>query len=310
MIPGMMGIDPNLPTTKELWKNEKSKYRHWVIILAIGLLVITVLTLTSFILNLIDRDLVVKNLKDNYKETNKGVTYTDQYLTSWANGYFVRYTIVYTSLIIIALLAGIIWYFVSLIEVYKQKNFAKLSQWPTLIVGVGAMISFIQLASILFSREEQSSILISDASILMFSSRIIYILIYFAASAPISRVRRIFTLSDRVEKMKNDPQFQAMQRQMQNAYQSGQMPYGPFGPVGQNQGTQAKTQAQPQSQQELDKKSQNPPPKEVKEQDPELERLKRLSLEKLKQVASRLSISGYKSMKKDELIEAIMRVTK
>ena len=308
MIPGMMGIDPNLPTTKELWKDEKSKYRHWVIILAIGLLVITVLTLTSFILNLIDRDLVVENLKDNYKERYKGAT--EEHSTSWANGYFVRYMIVYASLIIIALFAGIIWYFVSLIEVYKQKNFAKLSQWPTLIVGVGAMISFIQLASILFSSEEQSSILISDASILMFSSRIIYILIYFAASAPISRVRRIFMLSDRVEKMKNDPQFQAMQRQMQNAYQSGQMPYGPFGPVGQNQEAQAKTQAQPQSQQELDKKSQNPPPEEIKKEDPELERLKRLSLEKLKQVASRLSISGYKSMKKDELIEAIMRVTK
>lgn len=46
------------------------------------------------------------------------------------------------------------------------------------------------------------------------------------------------------------------------------------------------------------------------EVEPERKRLEGLSEAKLKKVAKELSISGSENMKKDELIEAILRVTK
>ena len=295
MMPNMMGMNQNIPSIKELWKDEKSKYRHWVIILAIGLIVITGLTITSFIINLVDRD----NLID---QTTKdlSVIYKPNVAENMAEKAYVRTAIVFPSIISLSLIAGLIWYFVSLVDVYKHKNFAKLSGWPTLIIGVGSAISLVSLMMFVFNTNARAGMFATSGSIFAFVTKILYILIYFAASAPVSRLRKTFIVSDRVEKFKSDPNFQTMQKQMQDALKGGQMPYGAFGPV-------MASEKSPQQNPVASNNQTTPPPNK---EEIELKRLKSLSIDNLKKVAKKLSISGHSNMKKDELIEAILRISK
>uniref|UniRef100_A0A2C9KQ55 Rho termination factor-like N-terminal domain-containing protein n=1 Tax=Biomphalaria glabrata TaxID=6526 RepID=A0A2C9KQ55_BIOGL len=111
----------------------------------------------------------------------------------------------------------------------------------------------------------------------------------------VSKIKRVFMMSARIEALKNDPAYQAAQAQMQ-AMQNGQMPQGTMGPFGPVMPGAVATAA-------------NPVAPQVPIISKEQEKLEKMSLVDLKKVAKKLSISGSDKMEKKELIASILRVT-
>jgi len=129
------------------------------------------------------------------------------------------------------------------------------------------------------------------------------IAVYFGASTKVVRIRRQFAISERVEQLQNDPVYQAQMKQMQNMMQNGGMQMGPMGPMSQPMNQPSQPVMNPQGTQQTNNTINEPLiSKEEKE-------LKEMTIAQLKQVAKKLSISGTSTMKKAELIKAILRVT-
>lgn len=290
-------FNQNIPSVKELWKDEKSKYRHWIVILGLGILLTTSLTLASFIMNILNASSIKADISESLNKTYKNVT------EAMVNGSFQRIFIIFPAIQLFAMFTGLVLYIGGTYNSYKEKNFARLSGWPTLVVGLGAFLAFINIVQALFTGNT-SSLFSSPSSLFSFISSIIFIVVYFAASAPVSRLRRVFIISERMEKMKNDPQFQAMQQQISAMLQGQGGAMGPFGPAtGAAQGAAPKTGQGTPTQPGQTVTPQQP------QENPTKKKLDGMTVTQLKEVAKELSISGYQSMKKQELIDAILRIS-
>ena len=303
MNPNMMGMQmgqmPDLPTTKELWKNEKTKYRQWMILFAIGVSVVFALLLTSAIFNLIGREQIEKALRKKYyayyasgsdalHNALNSITYT-------VNVYNIGLPMVQALLVGI----GLILFLVTAVESYKQKNFGRLSGFSTMIIGLGAFMAFFQLIRLFWSHGGTFD---NPGGIFQFVNYFLVVGVYFGGSMQVSRIRRTFIMSERIANIKASPEYQQAQQQAQ-AMMNGQVPTNPitnpYGPAG--VGTPigaAKTNITGQ-------------PVKVAESQISKERqeLEKMSVANLKKVAKKLSISGYSTMKKPELIKSILRVT-
>lgn len=286
-------FNQNVPTVKELWKDEKSKYRHWIVILGLGILITTVLTLASFILNIVDASTIKADIRESLESVYKNVT------DGMVNSSFTRTFIIFPAIQLFAMIAGLVLYVGGTYNSYKEKNFARLSSWPTFVVGLGALLAVINIFQALFTGNT-SSLFSSPSSLFSFITSIIFIVVYFAASAPVSRLRRVFIISERMEQMKNNPQFQAMQQQINAMLQGQGQGMGPFGPAaGSAQGTSPNAQGAP---------GQTVTP-QAPQENPTKKKLNAMPVAQLREVAKELSISGYKTMKKQELIDAIIRIS-
>jgi len=188
---------------------------------------------------------------------------------------------------------------ISLFKVYKEKNFARLSGFAPMLIGIGAFLGFFQLIKLMWSHDATFS---SAGAIFQFINYFLVIAVYFGGSMQISRIRKTFLLSERVAKIKASPEFQQAMQNAQNAQAPMGNPYGPMGmgvpptPAPTNT-TTTSTPGQAPTQ---------PNAPKVSKERVELEKMKVVDLKK---VAKKLSISGYSSMKKPELIKNILRVT-
>lgn len=302
-----LGQLPDVPSTEELWKDEKSKYRHWIILFGISIIIIFALLLTALILNAVHGDSIKESLfnwgngKINFNGIKTGNN--EQYnidLNAWSNHYWKFNIIITQSVKIIIVLIGIILYFSTVQKAYKNKTFSHLSSWATMAIGIGALMGMWQL----FSLFNNNAIFSYSEGIYDFILYILPIGIFIFVSRPVVVIKRKFAYSEKIESIKNSPQYQQMKQQM-NGQTGPTQPnnMGPMGPMGQpfpNGSTpkEAGKSTQPQ-----------PVKKELTASERRTKELMNMKLEDLKEVAKKLSISGYDIMSKKETVEAIVRIT-
>lgn len=294
---GQNGFDlPKVPTVKELWKKEKTDYRHWVILFGIALLALTALSLVVLILNIANINDIADKIYNWYKD--KYAKPEDQVSTDEAKRMVITQLILPNGLQIAALLIGVVLFISTIIKAYKQKNFARISQWATFVVGLAAFMSLFNLFELIWRGGIADYTTSHGAGIFSMVFYILSVLVWIFVSVPLGRIRRAFIISERVEKLQQDPQFMAAKAQFEAMMGQAQGAAGtsPFGPS-----------MNPNAQGAAPTVDGITPAKP--EVSPERKRLEGMSLANLKKVAKELSISGSATMKKDELIEAILRVT-
>lgn len=291
---------PQVPSVSELWKNEKSKYRHWVILFAVALVVLLALSVVAIVLNVKGMEDWVAKPKYYLDENSNKVEFTAD---EKRRAFIVQY-IVPGAIRAVFFVLAIIFFAITITKVYKQKNFAHLSQWATLAVAISAIMSIWELFSIAFSKDSiQGYATETSGGLYSLIFSIAVIVIWLLVSMPMVRIRKIFALSQFVEDRRKDPVWQQQKAQYEAMMRAaGQINPGAFGASA--FGPQV-TPAQPAPAENGETVTPATP-----EVEPERKRLEGLSEAKLKKVAKELSISGSENMKKDELIEAILRVTK
>lgn len=303
--PNMMGTNgfdlPKVPTVKELWKKEKSEYRHWVILFAIALLALTALATTILVINSMNFTTISKWIQDynNGTDANKLLPGQPNYMDEKSANMSAIWEIAPNAFQVIGLLTAATLFVSTIFKVYKQQSFAHLSRWSTWMVGFAAFMSVLNLISMMWNRAVMDYLTSTPSGIFAIVFYVLSIVIWALISAPLARIRVAFARSAYVEKMQADPQFQQAKAQyeaMMRAAQGMQGAQSPFGPA----------PVAPQTTTDANGQVVTPATPEVS---PEKKRLEGMSLAQLKKVAAELSISGASSMKKDELIEAILRVT-
>ena len=280
----------NVPTPQELWKNEKSKYRVWIILFGISIFGILALSLVGLILNASNKTEVIQNLINWGNSSSstlrfaKGVD-VDIAIDNWANRFYRNDLIITPSLKVTVLFIGFVLYISTIIDCYRKKTFSVISKWSTFVIGVGAIIGVYQLFNIYYG----TPIFSYAYGIYNFIGYIAPILVFIFVSVRINRIRNQFLMSERFSKLKNSPEFKNLQEQMK----SGQNPISPLSPFINPSFNQTQSTNE---QNKIDKNS-------------NLEKLKKMKMIELKAIAKKLSISGYNTMKKEELIDSILRVS-
>lgn len=319
MNPFAMGNVPDVPTREELWKEEKSKYRIWIVLFSISLIAIFAIFLTSVILNALNEEGIVKKISTFYLESNKDYEkLVNPELQSLDDAErFWRNSMIYGGIKLALVAISVFLFFTTLIESYRHHSFEKISKFASYIVGLSALLGAWQLLSMAFHPKLDPTLKF-DEGVFQFAGYLVPVVIWIFVSMPVNKMRREFQVSAAVEKIKADPRYQ----EMVNAQMNGQSPFGsmsmgPMGPVSpftqappQNQPTNkdAKSPFTPQNQQGLDPSAFSQARELTPEEKREIE-LKTMTILELKKVAKQLSISGYQEMSKTELVEAIMRVS-
>lgn len=292
----VMGQMPNVPSQEELWKNEKSKYRQWIILFGISLLIIFVIYFIGFILNVVYSEENKANVADFLLDNSNGkMTLSEAQNT--ADNYVLYQLQILPGLISAMLLAALGIYLLGVFNSYKAKSFVKLYVYPTFIIGFGALIGVYQVISqfIYGSLDFQTK-----GGIYHFISTILFPIVWFVVSRPVSRIRGTFYMSKRINELKNSPEYLQMQRQLNDALKGNPgMPLGMFGPMPTTPNDAGAINVEDQSTSLIEQK--------IAEEQSKLEQM---SITDLKAVAIKLSISGAESMSKNELISNILRVSK
>ncbi len=276
----------NTPTTKEMWKNEPNKFRQWIILLGISLVVFLVLTVAGLALVLADRDTLHASIERAAAKTN-GISDPSKAATQKIIFSFIATPLIMMVMTIISI--GL--YGTTLVKSYKSKTFSKLSGAAIFLPEIIGMFS---LFGAIWSSWSLISIVDSHPGALLTIASQYFAVVLLIFAWQVSRIRKTFIHIERMEALKKSPEFQQMQEQMKsffNAAQNGQTPSSAYGPS---------ANAQPADVKETTA--------EVKEA-PEVTELKKLKLEELREIANKLSISGSEKMSKDELVATIIRVT-
>lgn len=193
---------------------------------------------------------------------------------------------------------GAVMFFKGIFNSYKSKSFERLSSAPSLFMGVSFFLAILHIFSILTNFSERSFYISQTQGILYFVLQIFIIVVFFSISIQVNRIRRLFMLSARIEEFKKTPQYKMMQQQFNNMQmqqptqtQGNSSPYGPPAATAVAAASENNNKADdsPVNKQEL--------------------KLNKMKLNSLRKVASKLFISGFEEMNKQELIKAILRVT-
>ncbi|CAM9150059.1 Rho termination factor N-terminal domain-containing protein [Mycoplasma todarodis] len=276
----------NTPTTKEMWKNEPNKFRQWIILLGISLIVFLALTIAGLALVLADRDTLHASIERAAAKTN-GISDPSKAASQKIIISFIAAPMIMMVMTIISI--GL--YASTLVKSYKSKTFSKLSGAAILLPEIIGMFS---LFGAIWSSWNLISIVDRHPGALLTIASQYFSVVLLVFAWQVSRIRKTFIHVERMEALRKSPEFQQMQEQMKsffNAAQNGQTPSSAYGPS---------SNAQPADIKET--------PTEVKEA-PEVTELKKLKIEELREIASKLSISGSEKMSKDELVSTIIRVT-
>ena len=297
----------NIPPVEELWKNEKSKYRVWILLFGIGIFLIFSLLLSSFILDLVDRPSIQQKLIDS----NESIGNMQQ---AWSV-FMPRFLILPIAQISI-LIFGLVYYITSIYNSYKMKTFARISLISTSIVSIGALLSLYNLITTFViprggNLGERFS---TPGELFRFINYFIVIFVWISTVGQVVRIRNSFLISERAEKLKNDPRYQAF---LNGNFQ--QQPNSGFGfPFGFNQNPnqgfnnnteQGAANKNPENSNASQGGKNNEVKAKVSEKSANEDKLSKMTLIQLKEVAKKLSISGYEKMNKKTLIETILRVS-
>ncbi len=288
--PHLMGLNnfDNVPTPKDLWKNEKQKYRHWIILFGIGLFVVLAFYLTGAVLNIVNKDSIILALQEQYKDFPKSETLVQN---AW-----ITQHLVFPSLIISLLSIGLFLYVITITKSYLHTSFAQISLLSISVISFGALFSFIQLIMFLISLSRKPFNFNSMGSIFIFITSILFIVVYFTSATKVNRIRRQFAYSEYVQKLKTDERFINFQDHLKNSMVNQSA--SPFAPGIINPIVAPMPAANNQETKINDLKTND-----------QYEKLNAMSIEKLQEIAIKLSISGVELMQKNELISTIIRVS-
>ncbi len=279
----------NTPTTKEMWKNEPNKFRQWIILLGIAMVIFLAITAAGLILVITDKSTLQDSLSKAIANT-KGFTGDSD---KTASQRIIMSFIVMPAIMILMTITSISLYATTLMKSYKAKTFSKLSGAA---IYLPEFIGIFSLFGAVFSSWSVIANVDNHVGAILSIAAQWFAIILLIFAWQVSRIRKTFIHIERMEELKKSPEFQQMQEQMKtffNAAQSGQTPSSAYGPSSAN--------AQPADIKET-------PVEEVKEA-PEVTELKKLKIEELREIANKLSISGSDKMAKNELVATIIRVT-
>ena len=298
----------NIPTISELWKNEVNKYRLWIIMFFIGGITILILSLIAIILNSIEFQSGVHAylsiLNKSIPKSQPNITY------SQAKTYYIMTIIIIPLIMFLLLLASLIMIGVSIIQAYKTKNFARISGTGLFIIKFITFIAIINIFYWIFFSGGMNILQGIPGALYSFIVMFVYIpMAYF--SHRISKIRNLFLIAERMEKLKNNPNFQNMQEQMQQFFgnfanmQSGNSSQ-PFNNKSKNQNTNFSSSTKSQTIKKTTTTNSKSSSKNISTSDWELSKL---NITQLRTIAKKLYISGHEKMNKKELISFIKRAT-
>ncbi|TCG11098.1 Rho termination factor N-terminal domain-containing protein [Mycoplasma todarodis] len=279
----------NTPTTKEMWKNEPNKFRHWIILFGIAMAIFLVMTIAGLALVLSDKSTLQDSLSKAIAGTKGFTGDADQ----WASRRILMSFIVMPIIMICMAIAGAVLYGMTLVKSYKNKTFARISAAAVYLPEIVGLFSLFNAA---FSSWSMISIVDNHVGAILSITSQWFAVILLIFAMQVSRIRKTFIHIERMEELKKSPEFQQMQEQMKNffnAAQSGQSPSAAYGPTPTPNAQSADIKETPVETQEA----------------PEVVELKKLKIEELREIANKLSISGATKMSKDELVATIVRVT-
>ena len=307
MNPFMMQQD--IPKIPDLWKNEVNKYRLWIILFFIGIFVISSLSLVSIILNglgMTGDGNIIKKYMDALN--NAGPRGSQLIGYNQARLAFLTSMIIMPTAMLSLVIVSMILSIVTVTKSYKHHNFGKLSWAGIFIIQLSAFFALINIVQF-FIFGGGSSLNDLPGAIYSLVVMFLYIPIWYFANR-VSGIRKLFLLSERMEKLKNDPNYQNMKAQM-NAFTNGQnqgrSPFG-FKPTSNyNPSNNTKSTSTTKNKTSANNKTQNTASTaHVSETD---KQLSKLSIKQLRAIAQKLFISGYETMLRPELILSIKRAT-
>lgn len=305
-----------LPTTEELWKNEKSKYRIWIISFGVGILAILAMVLISSILSFVAKsarvDELWKEFQEIYNTTDTG-RYTIEKLKEMAERQVLYSNLVWPSIKLIVVTLAVTMYFTTVYRSYNLKSFAGISSFSTGIFFMFALWEFINLFSYVFGIiKKDVTTTYTSSDWISVVTPFLFVAIYMGFGTKVTRIRNTFKYSERMNDLKNNPiltgnidqfmnQFNNTQQNSTKTQGEGQGVENPFGPPAANvanenvafQINEAHQQERVKSEEEL-----------------KYEKLSKLSKSQLEEIAKKLSISGFETMSSEELIKTIIRMTK
>ena len=265
-------------TTKDLWEQDRKWFNLWILGFFVCLLVLLALNIVIIAQYALD----ASGIKTRYSElliaNSNDVKNADLY----AENYW-RYGIIDGS-INSAIVAITIYSLIhSFILSYRRKSFSSISTWPTLFVFIQAIYSFFSLFKLLiYGITLKTSFEITWANIISFSLSFVYLLTWFIFSRNVALIRRIFFFSEKMSEMNN------IYSEMFN-----------------NGHTHVHNQESTLNNSTNNSNSENN--SDYKNNQTWL-RIYNLGDEQLKELAKKLSISGYESMSKDELVKIIFEI--
>ncbi len=283
-------MQQQMPTEKELWKDEPNKLRIWIILFSIALVIFAIFSITGAALTIANQHELELNLQNALKLNSDAAEKSISNTVLWN---FIVIPCIYG----VVAVTSIIYFWSVLPKSYKKHTFANLPSTP---IWLALAIGFIALFNSIGTVRKISLVDQHTGAILVLVSSFFSIALLFFA-LPVSRIRRTFVAAKAYEELQKSPEFQQMQQQMQNFFNqaaTGQNPGSPFGPT-----PGAATNTSQNKPQEAEVKQ------KTSEESNEMKELKKLKISELRQIASKLSISGSDKMPKPELIQSIIRIT-
>ncbi|MGL5590975.1 MAG: hypothetical protein ACRDCH_02800 [Metamycoplasmataceae bacterium] len=272
MFPEAMN-SANMKKVSELWEEEK-KYRWWIIGFATSLVVLFLLNLIFIIFAYVNETALITAFK-GFANTNE----------NQAKELFETITI-FCLMWTIAFFLSSIAFIYSIFNSYKIKSFEKLDSFSSFFLGFQTFYSFLSIFNLRNPDYNDNTFMI-----LYFMLPLLSAPVWLLLARQVKKIKRSFFIAKRQEEI--TAFYQANQGQMgNNGFQS---PFGfPF---------------QQPAQQEPINASQVVDENFEAKQDPKYSKLEKMSLEQLRKIADRLSISGIEEMTKPELIKIILSVT-
>lgn len=277
----------NFPTTQELWKYEKSKYRLWIVLFLLSLLIIFCLSLSSTILVLYNKHSYALELENNFPQSSANTSDYEKFLVN---------QIIAPTIISAAALISMILFIPTLIKSYKSKSFDLLNSFSILFGIIVGIVSFIDL---IWNIVDLSRYFLLLGTVFIFSTSLFGLFLWFF-SMKINSIKRQFLISKKFQEIKNNADFKNMQDQIKNIFNVNSSNV----PNKQNNSKPSSSEKSNLFGPNLEKDKQN----NTKIENNIESKLSALSLIELKEIAKELSISGYSTMKKDELVKVISRI--
>ena len=305
MNPFLMQKD--IPVISDLWKNEVNKYRLWIILFFAGILIIAALTLIYIILRAtgITHDIIqqfMNSFNKNSKISNQ-ITYDKAHLKYWS------LMIIWPSIVFAFISLSIILATITIKTAYKHHNFGLISWAAILIIQMCAILALINIFYFWIGRGV-TNVTTSSSNIFYIIVMFLYVPVLYFTNR-VSRIRKLFLLSIRMEKLKSDPNYQNMQQQMQQ-FMNNAGNRSPFGFNPSNNSNNRSTSNPVNTNTPTTNKS-KPLVKNTPQNGPVLseadKQLSKLRIAQLREIAKKLYISGYDTMSKQELISSIKKAT-
>ena len=311
MNPFLMQKD--IPVISDLWKNEVNKYRLWVILFFVGIVTIATLSLISIVLRATGMtDAIITKYMNDYNASVAASKAID--FASAKKAYLIS-MIIWPSVLFSLVCFSILLSIITIRQSYKQHNFGLISWGAIFIIQFSAFFALINVMNFLFLNKGATMMNGNPGTIFTMIVMFLYIPIWYFANR-VSRIRKLFILSIRMEKLKSDPNYQNMQQQMQQfmSNSNNRSPFG-FNPRSNNSNFNQNNNKPNTNAVKPNKTPSNNPNVPVQqasnvpaasETDKQLAKLK---IGQLREIAKKLYISGYDIMSKQELITSIKKAT-